>query len=196
MTDEYVEDAGGSEPEGLLAGFDEQVLAALGGDVPHPVDWSALSATARRAELRRLWLWVVELAAAWPVSSDVVPPCWYRHESLIRILSAARDAYLTAYGSSHPASAAADWMHVWDATGQRLLHWVRVTGCNSQRHRTDPIQRWVVDESVSAEARAEFDEFVEAEFERRSTAELRDSVDDGGPRDSMPDRQERRPRLL
>jgi hypothetical protein len=180
VTDEYVEGAGGSEPEGLLAGFDEQVLAALGGDVPHPVDWSVLSATARRDEAQRLWLWVVELAAAWPASSDVVPPCWYRHESLIRILSAARDAYLTAYGSSQPASAAADWMHVWDATGQRLRHWVRVTGCNSQRHRPDPIQRWVADESVSAEARAEFDEFVEAEFERGSAAEFRESADGGG----------------
>jgi hypothetical protein len=140
-----------------------------------------LSATARRDEVRRLWLWVVELAAAWPVASDVVPPCWYRHESLIRVLSAARDAYLAAYGSSQPASAAADWMHVWDATVQRLRHWVRVTGCNSQRHRPDPIQRWVADDAVSAAARVEFEGFVEAEFERRSTAELRDAADDGGP---------------
>jgi hypothetical protein len=71
-------------------------------------------------------------------------------------------------------------MHVWDATVQRLRHWVRVTGCNSQRHRPDPIQRWVADESVSEEARAEFDEFVKAEFERRSAAELRDSAEGGG----------------
>lgn len=179
MTDEHDGDPDGTEPGGLLAGFDEHVLAAMGAEVPRPVDWSVLSATARRDELQHLWRWVVELAGTWPVPSDVVPPCWYRHESLIRILSAARDAYLTAYGSPQPASASADWMHTWDATEQRLRHWVRITGCNSQRHRPDMIQRWVADEAVSAEARAEFDEFVDAEFQRRSEAELDDSVGGG-----------------
>jgi hypothetical protein len=180
VTNEYVADAAdGSGENGLLSGFDEHVLAAMGADVPHPVDWSGMAATARREELLRLWPWVLELAEAWPVSSDLVPPCWYRHESLIRILSALRDAFLTAYGSSHPASAAADWMHVWDATEQRLRHWVRVTGCNSQRHRPDPIQRWVGDEKFSAEAKAAFDEFVDDEFQRRSAAEVRDTMDGG-----------------
>jgi hypothetical protein len=61
-------------------------------------------------------------------------PCWYRHETLIRVLAACRDAYLTAYDSSQVASAAADWMHVWDATQERLRRWVLVSRCRSGKH--------------------------------------------------------------
>jgi hypothetical protein len=159
-----------------VAGIDEMVAAAMGGDFPHPVDWSALSAVERRTELRRLWPWMVRLVQTWPVSRDVVPPCWYRHESLIRILSAARDAYLTAYHSSQAASAAADWMHVWDATEERMRRWVSRTGCKSGEHHPDRIQRWVSDDDEAAIAVKDFDEFVADDFDRRSAEELHEAV--------------------
>jgi hypothetical protein len=159
-----------------LVGLDEMVSAAMGGDFPHPVDWSALSAVERRDEACRLWPWVVELVRTWPVSRDVVPPCWYRHESLIRILSAARDAYLTAYHSSQAASAAADWMHVWDATEERLRRWVSRSGCKSGEHHPDRIQRWVADRDEAAGAANEFEAFVANDFDRRSAQELREAI--------------------
>jgi hypothetical protein len=177
--DAHLPGADDDDGDDLLHGFDEQLLAALGGDLPHPVDWSMLSATARRDELQRLWSWVVGLVSVWPVSSDVVPPCWFRHEPLIRVLSATRDAYLAAFHQSQPASAAADWMQVWDATVQRLRHWTSVSGCNSQRHRPDPIQRWVTAGADAAmAARSGFGEFLEAEFDRRAAAELEAAVGD------------------
>jgi hypothetical protein len=145
--------------------FEEMVSAALGADLPHPVDWSALSAVQRRDELRRLRPWVVELVRVWPVSRDVLPPCWYRHESLIRVLSAARDAYAAAFEPTQVASAAADWMHVWDATEERLRRWVARTGCRSDHH-PDRIQRWVDDADVAAIAAAEFEQFVADDFDR------------------------------
>lgn len=155
--------------------FDELVSAALGGtEFPRPVDWSSLSAAARRDELRRLNSWVVDLVRTWPVGRDVVPPCWYRHESLIRVLSAARDAYLTAYHATQAASAATDWMHTWDATEERLRRWVARSGCKSGEHLPDRIQRWVSDDGHAATAENEFEAFVVADFEQRSAQELSD----------------------
>jgi hypothetical protein len=156
--------------------FEDVLSAALGADIPHPVDWSMLSTGERRDELRRLWPWVIELARTWPVSRDVLPPCWYRHESLIRVLSAARDAYLTAYDPTQAASAAADWMHVWDASEERLRRWVARTGCRSEHH-ADRIQRWVSDEDEVAVA-ADFERFLADDFERRSADDLRAASDD------------------
>jgi hypothetical protein len=160
-----------------LSEFDNMVSAALGGgEFPRPVDWSTLSAAERRTELRRLWPWVIKLVRTWPVSRDVVPPCWYRHESLIRILSALRDAYLTAYHATQAASAAADWMQVWDATEERLRRWVARSGCKSGEHHPDRIQRWVTDRTECAVTAREFEAFVEADFDRRSAEELHDTI--------------------
>jgi hypothetical protein len=157
--------------------FDDMVSAALGGgEFPRPVNWSTLSAAERRTELRRLWPWVTELVRTWPVSRDVVPPCWYRHESLIRILSALRDAYLTAYHATQAASAAADWMQVWDATEERLRRWSARAGCKSGDHHPDRIQRWVTDRTECAVTAREFEAFVEADFDRRSAEELHDTI--------------------
>jgi hypothetical protein len=157
--------------------FDDMASAALGeGEFPRPVDWSTLSAAERRTELRRLWPWVIELVRTWPVSRDVVPPCWYRHESLIRILSALRDAYLTAFHATQAASAAADWMQVWDATEERLRRWVARAGCKSGEHHPDRFQRWVTDPDEAAATVREFEMFVEADFERRSAEELQDTI--------------------
>jgi hypothetical protein len=160
-----------------LTEFTDMVSAALGGgEFPRPVDWSTLSADERRTELRRLRPWVTELVRAWPVSRDVVPPCWYRHESLIWILSALRDAYLTAYHATQAASAAADWMQVWDATEERLRRWVSRSGCKSSEHHPDRIQRWVTDPDEAAAASRGFDAFVEADYGRRSAEELHDTI--------------------
>jgi hypothetical protein len=142
--------------------FDDLPLTGLG-DYAHPVDWSALSPTRRQDELRRLWPWVNELARSWPVARDLLPPCWYRHESLIRVLSALRDAHLTAFELTQAASAAADWMHVWDATEERLRRWVARAGCRSEHHSDRP-QRWVADERVAAVAAEEFEQFCASEF--------------------------------
>ena len=163
--------------DGDLAEFSDIISAALGaGEFPRPVDWSALSAADRQEEMRRLWPWVAELVRTWPVSRDVVPPCWFRHESLIRILSALRDAYLTAYHATQAASAAADWMLVWDATEERLRRWVSRSGCKSGEHHPDRIQRWVVEEVEASATKDAFEAYVAADFERRSAEEL-DAVD-------------------
>jgi hypothetical protein len=141
-------------------------------DIPHPVDWEALSAAERRAELTRLHRWVVRLVAIWPVDRSIVPPCWYRHEALIRIIAACRDAYLTAYDPSQAASAAADWMHVWDATQERLRRWVLVSGCRSGQHRADPLQQWARDAQNDASPDSEFEQFLSSDFEAGHQREL------------------------
>jgi hypothetical protein len=160
-----------------LSEFDDMVSAALGGgEFPRPVDWSTLPAAERRTELRRLWPWVSELVRTWPVSRDVVPPCWYRHESLIRILSALRDAHLTAFHATQAASAAADWMQVWDATEERLRRWVARAGCKSAEHHPDRIQRWVIEPAEAAATARRFEAFVRADYEQRSAEELHDTI--------------------
>lgn len=165
----------------LLHGDDGQEVAGIDlpsthSILPAPVDWSALTAFERHAELRRLWVWVLDMVRTWPVPRDVVPPCWYRHESLIRILSAARDAYVAAYDLSQPLSAAAEWMHVWDVTEDRLRRWVSRTGCKSEHH-PDRIQRWAADTKDGRHERGAFVDFVVADFEQHAAEELRAALD-------------------
>ena len=125
--------------------FKDMVTAAMGDEIPHPIDWDSLNATERRDELGHLATWVNATGTVWPLTRAELPPCWYRHESLIRTLSAARDAYLTAYDPTQAASAAADWIHVWDATLLRLARWVATLGCRSA-HRAEQPQRWLTDD--------------------------------------------------
>jgi len=157
-------------------GFDDLDAAGLVGGLPRPVDWSELSAVERRAELHRLWPWVVELVRLWPVSRDVVPPCWFRHEALIRILSAARDAYLAAYHPTQHSSAPADWMQVWDSTEDRLRRWVSRSGCKSAEHHPDRIQRWVADDDEAARVLAGFEGYVVTDHARRAADELQGAI--------------------
>ena len=168
--DEFDEEHNEAGAEAVGDAFNGSAFA----DIPHPVDWEALSPAQRRTELTMLHQWVAGLVAVWPVDRSVVPPCWYRHESLIRILAACRDAYLTAYDPSQAASAAADWMHVWDATQERLRRWVLVSGCRSGQHRADPLQRWAHDaRNDAAGPDSEFEEFVRADFEAARDQEQR-----------------------
>jgi len=168
--DEFDEEHNEAGAETVGDAFNGSVFA----DIPHPVDWEALSPEQRRTELTRLHRWVAGLVAAWPVDRSVVPPCWYRHESLIRILAACRDAYLTAYDPSQAASAAADWMHVWDATQERLRRWVLVSGCRSGQHRPDPLQRWAHDaRNGAAGPDSEFEQFLRADVEAARDQEQR-----------------------
>jgi hypothetical protein len=89
------------------------------------------------------------------------------------VLAACRDAYLTAYDPSQAASAAADWMHVWDATQERLRRWVLVSGCRSGQHRADPLQRWAQDaRDPAAGPDAEFERFLGADFDAARGREL------------------------
>ena len=125
--------------------FDDAFTAAMGGDGLHPTDWDSLTASERRDEMLHLATWVNDIGTIWPLTRAELPPCWYRHESLIRTLSAARDAHLTAYSPTQAASAAADWMHTWDATLHRLTRWVATLGCRSE-HRDEQPQRWLTDD--------------------------------------------------
>lgn len=161
---------GDDHDEGQL--FEDMVAAAIGAEIPHPIDWTALTATERRDELHRLAAWVHAIGIAWPLTRAELPPCWFQHESLVRTLSAARDAYLTAYDPTQAASAAADWMHIWDATLQRLTRWVATLGCRSE-HRTEQAQRWL----TATDYRQALAAWVNGDFDARRQAELNSAID-------------------
>lgn len=124
----------------------EQVL----GRAPRPVAWTRVTAADAPAQWAALDEWVRWLVTRYALDHRDVPPCWYRHGSLVEELSALRGAHTVAFDPSQPAGGAADWHTTFGYARARLQGWNARTGCKSGQHRDDTPAEWALDPHASS----------------------------------------------
>ena len=94
------------------AGLIEDRLDALLGRAAGPVMWDVLSPEPAAEQWRTLRAWVSWLRTRFAFDHRVIPPCWYRHDALVELLSALHDHWWPAYESLNSPTAASKWHRV------------------------------------------------------------------------------------
>ena len=137
-------------------------LAELtGASQPTPVCWRTLDRNTAAREWPALAEWVRWLVARYAITPRVVPPCWYRHGSLLEELSALRTGWLAAYAPDSPGSAPLEWHTMFANTRARLEEAVSRSGCTKDSHTGDKTPPW-----LSAKDHA-LDEAITSDLARR-----------------------------
>ncbi|MGH3263977.1 MAG: hypothetical protein ACRDNS_18515 [Trebonia sp.] len=145
------------------ASSDPLDLGSLGGAwQPAPVCWKHLDRATARREWAALAEWARWLVGRYALTPRTVPPCWYRHGTLVEELSALRTGWLAAFAPDAPGSGSLDWHTMFAATRTRLDDAVNRVGCTKDDHRDDQIPRW-----LSADA-PEYEKAVTNDLDARS----------------------------
>ena len=136
-------------------------------DIPppmSPVDWWKLDRLERAETLSTLAEFVPELVRRFVLTDAVVPPCWYRHESLIQeLLGLFQLRQQANFLETAPATAPNDF-HL-----QMFMYWVprmrthvAVTSCNAAEHFDSKPAGWTVPgEASSAMWKTQFGVFID-----------------------------------
>jgi hypothetical protein len=122
-------------------------FAAELGDLQGPTHWPSLlpdEASQAWAELRG---WVEHLVDRFGLETRAVPPCWYRHNTLVEALSALRDHERISFAPSASPTAAVDWFRALREIEHRLRETGARTQCSVNEHRPDPPRTWQTDQS-------------------------------------------------
>ena len=122
-----------------------------------PIDWWRLNGFERARTLDDLMPWTSKLVFFYGLTDQVVPPCWYLHDSLLQELLALyqyRDQQ--QYTAEAPPSAAIDFHYQFALVQVRLRGWVGELGCNTAEHRPTRVSAWCDGRSV------EYSRFEEA----------------------------------
>lgn len=112
--------------------------------VPPPIDWWKLDAQGRAETLGILLRFVPELVRRYALTDSEVPPCWYKHETLIQELLA-----LYQYRNQQQflpianAGAALDFHYSFQLAIGRLSHWTGRHGCRTGDHNSTELAAWV-----------------------------------------------------
>lgn len=111
-------------------------------DVPHPVNWRALTAEDAEYEWLALNEWVNWLRHEFGLPASVIPPSWHRHSELVWELSALHLHWLGAYDPEQHGSAPIGWMADFHAAQSRLREWVALSGTRLDRDRPTRQTAW------------------------------------------------------
>jgi len=76
----------------------------------------------------------------------MVPPCWYRHNTLVEALSALRDHERMSFAPSASPTAAVDWFRALREIEHQLAEAGARTQCSVNEHRPDPPRSWRADQ--------------------------------------------------
>lgn len=129
-------------------------------DVHGPTHWpSLLPSDARRAwaDLRE---WVEHLVDRFGLETRFVPPCWYRHNTIVEALSALHDHERICFAPSASPTAAVDWFRALREIEHRVTEASARTQCSVIEHRPDPPRSWGTDH-------VQWEAFVEADVHDR-----------------------------
>jgi hypothetical protein len=152
----------GGEFDGTdTAGLIEDRLDALLGRAAGPVMWDVLSPEGAAEQWRMLRAWVSWFRTRFGFDHRVVPPCWYRHDALVELLSALRDHWRAAYDPLNSPTAASEWHRVLVQLEPRLREWAARTGCTPTEHRPDVLQAYSDD-------RVEWEQHLRDDIARRT----------------------------
>lgn len=98
--------------------------------------WAAMDPPERRARMRELAIWVAWLRRTFELHNNI-PPCWYRHPSVVEHLTALYAGWLRTYAGEQAAGrelAEADWINTLYNFTPRL----QLAACASGRHQDPP----------------------------------------------------------
>ena len=138
------------------------------GDLQGPTHWPSLLPDQARPAWADLRHWVERLVDRFGVETRVVPPCWYRHTTLVEALSALRDHERISFAPSASPTAAVDWFRALREIEHRLTQDCARTQCSVNEHRPDPPRSWQTDQ-------AQWQAFVDADVRNRE----QQLIDDG-----------------
>jgi hypothetical protein len=116
--------------------------------------------------------WVEHLVDRFGLDSRVVPPCWYRHNTLVEALSALRDHERICFAPSASPTAAVDWFRALREIEHRLTQACARTQCSVNEHRPDPARAGLTDQ-------AQWQTFVEADVRDRQQRVIDEGLVDG-----------------
>jgi hypothetical protein len=116
-------------------------------DLRGPTHWPSLlpdEACPPWADLRD---WVKHLVDRFGLENQAVPPCWYRHNTLVEALSALRDHERILFALSASPTTAVDWFRALREIEHRMSEACARTQCSVNEHRPDPPFTWTTDQA-------------------------------------------------
>lgn len=119
---------------------------ANGDDVPFAptIDWWNLPGDERLEQLGELRIFVARLVTDYELGAGTIPPCWEKHEWVIRVLDALYRSYLIATHPTQSGEALVGWHHNYVfACG--LLREAFAGSCTASEHVPARTQVWATD---------------------------------------------------
>ena len=119
---------------------------ANGDDIPFAptIDWWALTPQERLDELGPLRVFVARLVVDYELGAGVIPPCWEKHEWVVRVLDALHRSYLIATHPVQPGEALIGWHHNFVFV-RDLLREAFTGSCTASGHVPARSQSWAAD---------------------------------------------------
>jgi len=137
-----------------------------------PIHWPSLLPSESRAEWEDLRAWVEQFVDRFALDTRTIPPCWYRHNTMVETLAALRDHERGSYGHSIAKTTAVAWLRAVRDVEALLKESASRNGCTAAEHRPDARARWSV-------AEGEWAAFIGHDEAQRSAILLDARLDDG-----------------
>ena len=99
-----------------------------------PVRVPSLSASEYEALLTDLRIWVDGLIARFALDVRTIPPCWERHNAMVEIMAALRDAERGCFVDGPPPTAGLDWIRAVRDGVTYLRDQAAMTRCTAHEH--------------------------------------------------------------
>ena len=142
------------------------------GEQTGPTHWPSLLPDEARPAWADLRDWVEHLVDRFGLETRVVPPCWYRHNTLVESLSALRDLERICFAPNASPAGAVDWFRGLREIEHRMSEAGARTQCSVNEHRPDPPRSCPTDE-------ANWQTFIEADVASREQRLIDESLTGG-----------------
>ena len=142
------------------------------GEQQGPTHWPSLLPDESRSAWAELRGWVESLVDRFALETRVVPPCWYRHNTLVESLSALRDHERICFAPSAAPAGAVDWFRALREIEHRMTEACALTQCSINEHRPDAPRAWTTDQ-------APWQAFVETDLRDREQRVIDESLASG-----------------
>lgn len=133
--------------------------------LPTPIDWWKLHSQERSETLTVLSEWVRRLVCSYALADQVVPPCWYQHESVVQeLLALFQYRNQQQFTDVAPPSAPLDFHQQFSVAVVRLRGWVSAAGCTSAEHFDETPALWAVPGVSTAKWTVQFEEHLQGAY--------------------------------
>jgi hypothetical protein len=157
------------DPLDALASMFDADAGDLFPDLDGPLFWPALSASEAHVEWLSLRTWVEQLVHRFSIPTQVIPPCWFRHNALVEGLVALRDHHRASFSPTASPTSAMDGHRAFRDMEQRLAGWASQTQCTDRYHQPDAPR------AISPHD-TDWEDFVRDDTDRRSETAMAGSL--------------------